>query len=225
MKKFEELTEEELTFLTEEQIEYYVDLACANQGIPFLPPHPGPKPEKKGLLQTSVIAYEIGGIITKSLEHAQEIMRVMFEDKLYHSDYKGGLYDYKYLREADEYHQPKVEVRHFYKKEEVDSLFEKLKNFETQVESWEKALKEYNSIENQRADIYSDIIDAVYAAKENVKRKEGYRKEFEKYLQLAEGRAKVAYNFFLNARNIDNFPDLKEEFEKLVQEDTDDQTK
>jgi hypothetical protein len=213
MKKFHELTEQEILDLTADQINYYIDYDCADQGIGLLPPMPN-KPELN-ISEPDETVYQIGDIICLHAEQAQRIMETINQSALVRTDYNYP--DSSRVRitermEKDNYYYPKMTPKDVYSQ----SLWLVVKD---QAEAHNKALRRYNEDTSEydkavsgRKRVVEAIQEHIDNTREHAQGREQLRAEFKRYLELAEGRVSIALNFLLKTRTLKAYPDLMDEW-------------
>jgi hypothetical protein len=193
MKTFYDLTNEEKVLLTEEQVQYYAKLDCANRGI-VIPQKPINK--LKEVIPPTQKYYMVGyeSFIYETEKEAQDYIDA--KAKSFQIRGIGNNYDNKnqYVDgRSAEYKDIKSVI--LYTKEEANDLKSILEYNSTTQKEWDeysKSLKEYDSI------VY-DMWDEISAIKFEDSRKDFYNKVYADYLELANNDDSIAFTFFEKA--------------------------
>ena len=205
MKTFYDLTKEEKVVLTEEQVNYYAKLDCANQGL-IIPQKP--INELKPVIAPTQKYYQIGydSFVFETEQEAQDYIDA--KGKAFQVKSIGNNYDNKnqFISEkVVDYKEIKSTI--LYTKEEAADLKSVLEyNAETEKE-WKKyneSLKEFNSIVDS---MWTEIGEIQFYNK----RLEFYNKVYQDYVELAGGLNDVAYTFFDKAYRTANLSDVDRE--------------
>lgn len=214
MKRYTELTNEELVALTSDQTNLLIDYECALEGVPMLPPHPGPSPFVETPKAEQQL-YKVGGVITTDNQHAMAILNTMIAGPLVKEEHPDGDYNFTYpvfLTEKS-YGYPKIESESCYTKEQYEALKDRRKEQVAAKKEYDRELNLYNKAADHRKDIVKAVVGAVDEARRVLSEIDSISSKFEYYLKLAEGSAQVAMNFLIKAH-----PDVEECYPELVQE-------
>ena len=65
MRRYNEYTEQELIDLDKALIQKLIDYECALDGVPLMPPHPGPEPSKTEITPDMTV-YAVAGLFFSS---------------------------------------------------------------------------------------------------------------------------------------------------------------
>ena len=220
IKRYSQMTPEELVALTQEEIALQIDLECANQGSPLLPADPGPEPTSAIPLPDQQV-YEIAGYTTSSIEHASAILTALNSGPLYNDAYARGNYDIRYMEliTPGSYRSPEIKTKQLYS----PTLWAEIKDtFSLQAQKqqeWSLLDKAYRQAVSDRQDITDEVYDAIRKAQQYLSAVASIEAQFEKYLTLAEGNCRVAYNFLNNGcRLLQDFPEIQERYRNLYME-------
>ena len=193
MKTFDQLTRGEQKVLTEEQVNYYARLECANRGI-IIPQKPINK--EKTVKEPSEKFY--------SVDYESFVFSSDQEAKDYIDARKKGLrvssFGNSYVSNTPQYtkkdnYTGRIETKLFYSEDEAKELKDILSYNTEATKEWEeynKSLKEYN-------DIVSWICSEINDINHYDSRIEYYEKIYISYLELAENNNSVAHTFFTKA--------------------------
>lgn len=205
MKTFYDLTKEEKVVLTEEQVNYYAKLDCANQGL-IIPQKP--INELKSVAAPTQKYYQIGyeSFVFETEREAQDYIDA--KGKAFQIKSIGNNYDNKNQFISDrvvDYKEIKSII--LYTKEEATDLKSILEyNAETEKE-WKKyneSLKEFNSIVDS---MWTEIGEIQFYNR----RLEFYNKVYQDYVELAGGLNDIAYTFFDKAYRTADLSDVDRE--------------
>ncbi len=210
MKRYSDLTHEELIVLKDEDIERYIDIEIAHEGI-----MPVACPEIPGLADEGIIqseaAYDVGGLLLKNEEDAIKVSLMGQVRSAY--DYNCGGYNYMWL---DPVLERSVVKKMFYKQSDVVRIQEVLQKNEAKRKEYQNKKSKYDKFLKETG----QIRDAVYSVYHEALRLEEEFKEAEKvlakYKDLAGGDEKVAMTFFCNTYK--ERPDILKKFGAEVKE-------
>ena len=205
MKTFYDLTKEEKVVLTEEQVNYYAKLDCANQGL-IIPQKP--INELKPVIAPTQKYYQIGydSFVFETEQEAQDYIDA--KGKAFQVKSIGNNYDNKnqFISEkVVDYKEIKSTI--LYTKEEAADLKSVLEYHAETEKEWKKyneSLKEFNSIVDS---MWTEIGEIQFYNK----RLEFYNKVYQDYVELAGGSNGVAYTFFDKAYRTANLSDVDRE--------------
>lgn len=205
MKRFTDFTDKELVALTDENIVTLIDYECALEGVPLLPPHPGPKPQKT-TAPPSTTAYEISGRFVLDTDHATRIMEALASGPLFTSTYPNSDYYTKYLVVAD---TPSVTTCKIYSPEEWLAIEAEYKTYADRLKVWESFNTEYTEALKGRTRISDNVYEAIADARSRINKLQRLREELARYLVLAEGDRIIALKFLGNAHDVSRYPEFQ----------------
>jgi len=192
MKRYTELTQEELVLLKEEDVERFIEIEIASEGIMPVACPEVPSLESEGITRTEV-AYEVGGLLFKKEDDAIAVSGMEQFSSTY--DYLVGGYDYKWL---DPVLEKTVTKKHFYRQTDVARIKDVLQRNAEKHKIYEKQKNEYDKFLSSTG----KIRDAVYAAWRDAldlqQQFNDAKNIFEKYCNLADGDKEIAAGFFKN---------------------------
>ena len=198
MKPFNTLSEQELVALDEEQIQRYIDFACAEDGVPllpFLPPEPAAidfKPDAK--------YYSVGhSLHFRTAEEAARVMETIKANNPVDTGYistPGSVTSttiatgkpYITISESDAFSAGRAA-----------ELKDALAAAKREEEVYQKAKHAYDAAVTQRASYADEIRSKIGEAWETHTRREEIRRAYERYLDLAGGQPSIATRFLSNA--------------------------
>lgn len=197
MRQFDELTDEEILDLTDEQIERYVDLACAQEGVPFLPPEPK-KPEETAIEPDRSI-YKVLGIEFGNKEDAQRVADLLLDCEVLATEYlPGASYKHRGASRKDAT-EITVDAARVFTAERWDSVRQEAQAYEAAKRQYDADMKEFKEASNRRSEASEWIYDRLQEARSKGYRRDNLRRDYERYLQLADGDERTAARFLADA--------------------------
>lgn len=212
MKRLADYTDTELVALGDDQIGILIDIECAEEGIPLLPPYHGLAPTW-AKPPFDCTAYTIAGLCVLSSEQATAILTAFSSAPLFTTNYPEPDSSTKYLKPvlSDAYNVPEVKAVQCYSPELWDSVKNEYQAFKLRFNAWEakaNAYAEAIKLRSEISDYVWKIIADTHAASLD---RANLVTEFDRYLVLAEGSTSIAMAFLKKTRNLDRFPGLEEE--------------
>lgn len=209
LKRIAELTNGELVALTDEDITNIIDLECAHRGIPLLPADPGPKPEV-AYPPCDLTMYSVAGFLVQSIGEAESIMIAL--TNAFHSDYTSD-YNIRFAKPLDGY-QKHIETVQIYSKAQHEVAMRIKKDTADVVVRWEAESGLYKEIFQRREEIADELYRARKRAINDFERRQQIRRDFARYLKLADGNIQIALRFLEDADSSvrEQYADLIEEF-------------
>jgi len=209
VKRLTDYTNEELRDLNQDGIERLIDLECAFEGIPLLPESSPVKPEVNKP-QEDLTLFNVDSVSLERKEDAQEIVNLLNGMGRMTRNWQTDGYDLN--EESVSFVPQKVfssEHRQKHKAQEKAA-----KEIETR---YNLAKKEYDGIVKERKSIIDGVSTAVGLAFDEVDKINRYKKQYARYLQLAEGEKDIALNFMKAAH-----PDEDEYLDEILSKISDD---
>ena len=151
MKRYNELTHEELIALSETDIERYIDIEIAYAGIAPVSFPKELKLENEGVI-ASEVAYEVGDILFKNQDDAIAVSGMDTYTTEY--DYYSGGYDYKWLNLNT---NKQVTKRMFYKQSDIVRIKEILQRNKSKRDKYEKDKKVYDKFLSETGKIRDSV--------------------------------------------------------------------
>jgi hypothetical protein len=200
MKAFEELTDDELTALSEATIQRYIDLFCAEEGIPLLPEQAPTAPNKRaiepdqiGYLMSIWFVHERDAITIAN--KAAELPRVTKEYKSvpgkgYHSTYR-----FEPIASGS---AVTVMPDKAYSLDQFAKCGEQIAEFESEKQQYADARAEYDKAVEQRQRASLKFRERIRAASSTINQRRRYQATFDRYLDLAEQNRRTACRFMVN---------------------------
>jgi hypothetical protein len=214
--KISEMSHAEKIALTESHLERMIDIALAEEGIPFAS-SPGNAPERSPP-ERDVTVFAIADHLFKTREAAEIVASALRQaaTEFISFDY-GTSYDRSIVRPATEDEKEKassVSVKKLFSREKYNENRQAIARDKEEKESWEKRNKEYESFQRARNEIAKDIRKEFNSAWEIQHRVEYLHKELIRYRDLADGNREIANRFFEKAHSAS----LTDEIRTLIAE-------
>lgn len=199
MKAFDSLTESELVALTDDDIQRYIDYACAENGVPLLPSLP-PAPLAVSY-EPDVKVYSVGHWLHfLSAEQAARVMEAISEAAPVELDYlsvPSGVPSHAISNRRPSVQTVTVDLA--FSAARAAELKDALSGQKRAEDVYEKAKKDYDRAVSERESYAAEIREAVETAWGTHRRRESLRHDYERYLSLADGNAEIAARFLANA--------------------------
>lgn len=196
MKTVFDLSRDEITALTDEDISLYIDKELANKGIPIEAKNWNIKNKKEiSYPKTGVPLFVLKdiGIGFRTIEGATEVANLLVKYNAFKTEsrYLAGSYEQFWIMKEGVC--PAIKGEAGYSKEEFDKINEKNKNPElTSINTFNDTVKKANEIKDR-------VLKCVY----NIKQERSYNNDlvgiFERYKDIADGDMEVAMNFIKEA--------------------------
>jgi len=194
MKRYTDLDQAELIKLSDDEIETYISLECALEGVPLVP-HPGDAPERPKLSPSTFYQIEGCDLVFRTREDAEDAAGKAAEiERHYYGGYNDGgvvlslktktliVSSVQLLSESDR-----------------ESLDEDLAVWGDKHKAWEKDYKEWSNYQTKRKSIKNDVNAAVSDAKRQDLQRKQIGENWKTYLSLAGGDETLAKTFFVKA--------------------------
>lgn len=196
MKTIFDLSRDEITALTDEDISLYIDKELANKGIPIEAKNWNIKDEKEvAYPRTGVPVFMLKdiGIGFRTIEGATEVANLLVKYNAFKTESKYLTGSYERFWIIKEGVCPAVKGETGYSEKEFDKIDEKNKNPElTSINTFNDTVKKANEIKDR-------VLKYVY----NIKQERSYNNDmvgiFERYKDIADGDMEVAMNFIKEA--------------------------
>jgi hypothetical protein len=216
MQTIYDLTNKEVNKLTYEQVDRFIDIACAEAGTMLLPEVPiEPKLDKPA---KDAFVYKVGEFKVGTPEEASKLLEFLNTVQLLETsyDYACG-YDDKYITAIQTSNEPDIKKEAVYTAETYSKIKSLLQKYNDAKKDYEQKRKDYQKADSDRNKISSQIWEHVNNIKDKFSQKDRLKKEFNRYLNLADGDKEIALKFFENAfvGELANMDD-GEEFEKSL---------
>lgn len=196
VKRFEDLTDEEILALTEDEIRLHIDYECAVAGAPLLPPEPGPAPEKPKA-EPDVEVFTVGDINFKTIEEANEVARLANGLDRYALAYVSGPgYEKKVTPDRDDV---TIETSRHYSPERYEEVRDDLDAYQEAKREHFWRQTAYRDAERERQQVRDWIRERVSDVRQTEAERQDMRARFERYLDIADGDRATARRFLSEA--------------------------
>ena len=189
MKRFNELTREEKVVLTEEQLQHYAKLECAEKGI-IIPQKPMQEVQKTPLPTTKFYSVGYNSFVFRTEQEAQD-----YADAISKALSVGTTSDNRSFIKGVYERSLDIKSQTVYNEEEYKLLRESLESNKEIQKEWET----YNSQLSTFNSILEEMQYEIYDINHFNKRVDAYDKIYNDYLELAQGNAEIAHTFFSKA--------------------------
>jgi len=191
MRNFDDLSDAEILALNDSQVSQYIDLACAEAGVPLLPPRPN-EPDAVPVTPDMTI-YGVGDIYFYNQADALSAVALLGSLRRCSLQYVSGPRYERVVRPetSDLSVQP---AKHF-SPENWDRVKNDANRYAEQKKTYDADLGEYNKAGAARSKIAESICGRREQVCADERRREMLRASFERYLALADGNREIAARF------------------------------
>jgi hypothetical protein len=196
MKRYIDLTNEEILALDEQGIENLIDLECAIDSVPLLPVRPV-EPVKPAHEKDQKY-YTLGDFKFVNQHEALNVEELL---KSYNLVSTEGYGETKRVVPLTEYYQPQTKTEKAYSKEKYEEIEKELKKYTESNNNYAKDLAEYNRIKTLREELERNVYNKIEDVTKTYGRENELRGQFARYVQLADGDATMALRFLNNANS------------------------
>jgi hypothetical protein len=212
MKNLNDLTDAELVALPEGELERFIDLECAERGIPMLPIEPELPEEPR--IDYDLVAFTIGHWSFQDRADAEAVATLV-------NGKPRAKYTYNYKSSDNDFAGWTIEDRAQITETPVLSAAKRLET--KAVRLAHKAAKDeydrqhgiYREILDKRAEVGDELRERYWTALRRQRDRDEHRRHFARYLEMANGDQSIAYRFFERSYTsaLNDFPELRAEFE------------
>lgn len=195
MRRYYDLEKEELALLTEDQINHFVEVEIAHEGIEPVPEPQVPTLEDVGIVK-GVILYRVGGSYGLLFIHeadAKAVAQMPVMESKY--DYNLG----SEWRWAERESNVIVQEEHFYTQADVVRVAKALQENKAKQEPFEESKRKWNSYLKTTGAIRAKVWEAVADAKEHHAEIQLAIQSHRKFRALAGGDETITDKFFRDA--------------------------
>lgn len=191
MKRYNEMSREELVALTDDQVRKLIEIEVMVAGIKPVDPPIEPTLESEGIT-ANVIGYKVGDLIFLDEKDARIVadLPAMKTAYSYHISYK-----YCWLEKMD----ARIEKVAFYRQDDVMRIATVLKENESRREIYNRQKQTYEEFLRQITGLSDAVWQAFREALDRQRAIDGGKRAYQKYLSLADGDHQVAQKFFRDA--------------------------
>jgi hypothetical protein len=201
MEKFDDLSNLDLIDLSDDDVNRWIDLTCAQEGLPLLPAHPGPEPELETVPKTEVVLQlNIPYDVYFNLSDLDKLEKIISSlnglARSTSTGVKGTYNEPKYLVPTDQALSTGRES--FYTKDEAHKVYDLKKASQDYLDQYTAMKTAYDTAKDERQDTVDRIHEAVQLANEDYAAYLALSKSWDKYLDLADNDYATADKFFLS---------------------------
>jgi hypothetical protein len=195
MKPFDELTDDEIVALTDERVQFYKDLACAEAGAPLSLPAPV-VPSKPEVVDDATL-YMVGNLCFSDATAAQAVADLANQSARFDTAYISGPSYRKYAKPDTD--QLTVSPIRLLSQQTAQAMREQIETYEREKAAYQKDQQEYDKATKLRGEATSWISARIAEAHANVFERDEMRRQYERYVALAEGNTTIAARFLAKA--------------------------
>lgn len=194
MKRYMELSEDELLGLSSAELQDLIDLECANKGIPLLPPKP--VEPTMGIPEPTVSVYTVCNFTFLDVQDATKLMDFINSSSVVdlNKDYQAG--DASWIRPYQTYSRPMVTESKAFTAEQWEGIRQIIDEYKKDKQRYVEHKKLYDEISSKRMDIADEISERISELTDKRAEIEWVVQEFKRYVALAEGDKGTALIFF-----------------------------
>ena len=197
MRRYDELTDDQLLELTEEQIQDLIDLECAIEGVPLLPTAPvEPTPPIEPL---DVVVYGAAGMYFEKEQDARDITAFINERLPVGVGYDYSTYGGTYYVDGSREAVAKVEPKRVLSRRAYEAVRAELIRYKGLKTAYDTAKKQYDGIASRREDAEGRVRAKVAVATEERQAAQQAQQVFLRYVKLADGDESLARRFMREA--------------------------
>ena len=193
LQRITDLTKEELLALEGEDVQRFVEIEAAYEGIVPIP-DPG-QPPAAPKIEKTIQAYQVGNLIFLDQGEAGRVAAMSSLRKTEY-DYSGAGYGYQWLEVGE---NTGVQTIWFFARDQVKALAKELTLYAKIKTAYEKLADQHSKYCKRLEGIGERVWAPVIEAREENYRINQARAVYANHLKLAEGDAKIAGNFFRKA--------------------------
>jgi hypothetical protein len=203
MKSFHDLTDAEVLALTPAEVERYIDVECAQQGVPLLPPEPI-EPEYDPEPEADVIVFSISGVSYSFTDRDAAVAIAAAVSGANRVDTAGTPARISpvpsYYEDAGELKEKRVLSEAAYVTARAV-----IEGNQAKKDCYEEAVKEFKNARTRRAEVAEEVYERRREVTDKAARKTFLDTQYARYLDLAGGDSAVATRFLIDA-----YPDATE---------------
>lgn len=203
MKKIQDMTTEEIFELNSDDIDNQIDLQCAINGVPLLPPHPGSKPEKPVITKKDYYTVD-EKYYFETRNEAMNLLTLLTKGDTMLVDEGWGEDKRMITIDSDSYSWPKISTKSMMTQDVYEASKPIIKKYQKELQQWEEINNAYKEAKKGRDEIAEEVYEQRTVAIDKVNRFIELEGKFERYIKLAGGDKVVAMGFLIDAENIDS---------------------
>lgn len=193
--RFSDLAVDEKLKLTDEEVEKFIDLECAFEGVKLIPcPEKPVEPE----MEEKETYYQIGYISDlefKNIEDAEKVLKLLKTCQIVCNSHLG---DYNYVSKVKNFDK-QINVYTAYSKEDIEANRKALEGYKKKKESYAELKKEYNKELESKTFIEDKIWDEINHLRGIKQMQDDIIFTYQKYYVMAKEDSVIAMQFLENA--------------------------
>ena len=211
MKPFDELSDFEKSQLFPDEIEFYINLECAMQGVELLPSKAPVAPDK-GEIEGDITVWRVAGYYFRKREQAAAVQTAILGNCPVDDSYLPGG---DYTRKTIGTYTPQVQVTEetWYSPKRWAAVKDRVAKYDAAVNAYKTELATYERIANARQSIEERITGAIDDAVCRIRRQEKMKTIIEQYLELAQDDREIALGYLRKV-----YPDIEADNPELLAE-------
>jgi hypothetical protein len=210
MKRFEDLSDEEVLALDSGKIDFYINLECAHEGVPLLPPAPV-APEKDDV-KGDVEVFKVPETIFATKEDAERVAALATLCKRLTWGYVPGPRFDRIVNQTDE--PVHVANERTFTPSGWDLVKTVAERFHAENEAFKKEKAEFEKALVARGRVSREIMGRVERVQAVERRRQRMMVLYNKYIDLADGDRKLAAKFLTQAYS--EAPELLIDVKELI---------
>jgi hypothetical protein len=212
MKRLSEHSNADLLALSDDQLKTLIDLECAMNSVPLLPPEPV-EPVKPDI-QPNRKMYQVANVLFETYTEACSVVESFLKTRMFNKTYlPGGSYSKYSAEPMEEYSRPKVEEIMVFSQEHWAKVKDLSTKYDEEKRAYEALESQYKTVKKQVDEIADEIYEKVGAARNEAYQQEQALTLYERYLKLMDGNEELASRCFQDAN-----PELYQVFNRIVVE-------
>lgn len=199
MKRIWDLDDAALLALSDEQVARFVDIECADKGVPLEPDYPGQRPTVDNP-EADLTLYKVSGVDYHLADKdvADALAASLSSAKRFDTKKQGEV---TVVKDLPSYVDAggTVSTLQVVSAAAYDHHHTLIEENAAKLKTWETANREYESVTRQRNEASTGVYDAINEARERHSTEQRLEKAFADYTDLADGDKDVALRFLHNA--------------------------
>lgn len=202
MNRIHDLSQQQLLDLTDEDINRYVDLECAVEGVALLPDLPDAPAAPEA--QPDLPVYRVSGFMFMDRDKAEEVAEYLNRQPRMTTTYIKGPHDWRGPETVEPETSPiEVSTSRYWSRSYYQQHAAALDGYRTAKEAWDKKKSEHDCIVEGRKAHEDAVHEIVGRAWDKHHMERNIHATFERYKKLADGDHNTALRFLLDSNRWD----------------------
>lgn len=213
-KEWTKYSAQELVDIYEsEDWEAFCETQFAFNKIPFLPPHPGQKPERIKT-EADLTYWSVGGIKFKSENDAAKVYQLISSMEVVDTSYKASdVYTLKPL-ESGNWSYPSLEAHKAFSDKAYLDIKDDLKSYDKRKEEWDEHKDAYDEVKKLQDELLIEIKETIHKQQDLNTKIAHMNSCYNKYLEMSGNIQGIAKTFLADA-----YPEYTELFPEFFEFD------